>query len=99
MLARPFGAVTLLLLFSPACFLFVLPYHHTLSAHTNIMMQALVDPVLMPLVRPVLNFIEEHSPKFLRIPYIDKIRPSKIKKKLTRKSRTNADVTAAGVVG
>lgn len=30
--------------------------------------KALVDPVLMPIVSPVLDFIEEHSPKFLRIP-------------------------------
>lgn len=30
--------------------------------------KALVDPLLMPMVRPVLEFIEEHSPKFLRIP-------------------------------
>jgi hypothetical protein len=30
--------------------------------------KALVDPLLMPLVRPVLDFIGAHSPKFLRIP-------------------------------
>lgn len=30
--------------------------------------KALVDPLLMPMVSPVIDFIEEHSPKFLRIP-------------------------------
>lgn len=30
--------------------------------------KALVDPVLMPIVRPVLEFIEDHSPRFLKLP-------------------------------
>jgi magnesium-transporting ATPase (P-type) len=30
--------------------------------------KALVDPLLMPLVRPVLDFISRYTPKFLRIP-------------------------------
>jgi Ca2+-transporting ATPase len=30
--------------------------------------KALVDPCLMPAVRPILTFIEHHVPKFLRIP-------------------------------
>lgn len=30
--------------------------------------KALVDPVLMPMVRPVLDWISKHVPKFWRIP-------------------------------
>jgi len=43
--------------------------------------KALVDPLLMPMVRPVLDFIEEHSPKFLRLPAaaLGAIVPSKVK--------------------
>lgn len=41
--------------------------------------KALVDPVLMPIVRPFLTFVERHSPKFLRIPrkIASKLKPSK----------------------
>lgn len=43
--------------------------------------KALVDPLLMPMVRPVLDFIEEHSPKFLRRPAaaLGAIVPDKVK--------------------
>jgi hypothetical protein len=35
--------------------------------------KALVDPLLMPMVSPVLDFLEEHTPKFLRFTYIDRL--------------------------
>lgn len=42
--------------------------------------KALVDPLLMPLVRPVLDFVAEHSPKFLRLPKLGlkKVVPSSL---------------------
>lgn len=43
--------------------------------------KALVDPLLMPMVRPLLEFIEEHSPKFLRIPSIDSLPGASLLKK------------------
>jgi hypothetical protein len=35
--------------------------------------KALVDPLLMPMVSPVLDFIDKHSPKFLHVTYIDRL--------------------------
>lgn len=46
--------------------------------------KALVDPVLMPVVRPVLDFIGDHSPAWLRHP--KKLVPSKLRRNKTDKS-------------
>lgn len=35
--------------------------------------KALVDPLLMPMVSPVLDFIDQHTPKFLHVTYIDRL--------------------------
>jgi hypothetical protein len=45
--------------------------------------KALVDPVLMPIVSPVIEFIEEHSPKFLRIPKAVVAAPAKVLGKIS----------------
>lgn len=44
--------------------------------------KALVDPVLMPMVRPVLDFISNHCPNWLRYP--STIVPDRIKQKLRK---------------
>jgi hypothetical protein len=41
--------------------------------------KALVDPVLMPIIRPFVDFVGEHAPKFLRLPVPDVIKPSNLK--------------------
>lgn len=57
--------------------------------------KALVDPVLMPLVSPVLDFIEEHSPKFLRMPKLDAMVPQAVKKLAkTSRVKTSGKVAA-----
>ncbi|KAI8475580.1 MAG: calcium transporting ATPase [Monoraphidium minutum] len=47
--------------------------------------KALVDPFLMPFVRPILDWIDRHSPKFLHIP-----------KKMIRKLKSAPASAAAG---
>jgi hypothetical protein len=57
--------------------------------------KALVDPVLMPVVGPVLDFIEEHSPKCLRLPRLDAMVPQAVKKLATiSRIKTSGKVTA-----
>jgi hypothetical protein len=55
--------------------------------------KALVDPLLMPLVRPVLTFIQTHSPKCLQLPktIVTKLVP---KKSAAAKAAKEAKVAA-----
>ncbi|WIA15444.1 hypothetical protein OEZ85_002091 [Tetradesmus obliquus] len=46
--------------------------------------KALVDPVLMPVVRPVLDFIAAHVPSWLRIPKLSSLVPTRLKQKLSK---------------
>lgn len=66
--------------------------------------KALVDPVLMPVVGPVLDFIDEHSPKFLRRPRLDVMVPQVVKKLATvsrvkNNGKVAADAPAKKVAG
>lgn len=50
--------------------------------------KALVDPVLMPVVRPVLDFVSDHSPAWLRSP--QKLLPSKLRSKKAKPGATSS---------
>jgi hypothetical protein len=54
--------------------------------------KALVDPVLMPIVRPILEFIEDHSPRFLKLP-VDTVKH--IAGKVKHRHHHHHDVDAA----